>query len=568
MKSLETALQIVLPVEKESLFLCNSDLLLHEIAVQEFHLTDADSIYRNLKNIQDSIAKQIEICNNLETSDNFALKELHPFDLHATQNIILKCKAQLEEMNHKVQRSEDTLKNLEDFLASLRTAELSIEPVTDLSASDTQVLPENTLTIENEAGKIHLMKDKARCLDKHLKMLDISFKDAEWGEDSSCEKLIDVLSMKFGVHEENKLLEICLFKNNELLKNIQDVQNQISKIGLKDPTIPAIKQRKKSLIRVDKDLDEYEEEKKHLQEMADSLLQFKDGREKTVIQQCQNTVLLWENTKASVTECLEECERVLELLKQYQNFKSVLTTLIQKEENVISLQASYMGKENLKKRITEIEIVKEEFSEHLEDVDKINQICKNLQFHLNKMRTFEEPPFEKEANVIVDRWLDINEKTEDHYENLGRALALWDKLFTLKNVIDEWIEKVLQRVKLHPLTEEERERLKEELQVQEQKLPEFFTRVAEIQFLLQTNEVPLELQVMESLILNKMEHIKMSLTGESNHCTVSGNTDELREDLDQAKTQIGMTESLLNALSPSDSLEIFTKLEVPDASLL
>ncbi|XP_049755484.1 nesprin-2 isoform X1 [Elephas maximus indicus] len=565
MESMATALQIVLPVEKASLVLCNSDLLLHEIPIQEFHLTDAGSIYQNLKNIQDSIAKQIEICDNLEKSGNFALKELHPFDLHATQSIILKCKAQLEEMNHKVHRSEGTLKNLEDFLASLRTAELSIEPMTDLLASDTQVLPENTSTIENEEGKIHLMKDKARRLDKHLKMLDISFKDAEWGEDSSCEKLIDVLSAKFGVYEEpteeNKLLEICVLKNNELLKNIQDVQNQISKIGLKDPSIPAVKQRKKSLIRVDKDLDEYEEEKKHLQEMANSLPQFKDGREKTLNQQCQDTVLLWENTKASVAECLEQCERVLELLKQYQNFKNVLTTLIQKEENVISLQASYMGKENLKKRITEIEIVKEEFNEHLEDVDKINQICKNLQFHLNKMRTFEEPPFEKEANVIVDRWLDINEKTEDYYENLGRALALWDKLFTLKDVIDEWIQKVHQRLELHALTEVEREGLKEELWVQEQKLPEFFARVAEIQFLLQTSEVPLELQVMESSILNKMEHVKMGLTGESNRCTLSGNTDELREDLDQAKTQIGMTESLLNALSPSDSLEIFTKLE-------
>lgn len=51
---------------------------------------------------------------------------------------------------------------------------------------------------------------------------------------------------------------------------------------------------------------------------------------------------------------LDQCERVLELLKQYHNFKSVLTTLIQKEENVISLQASYMGKDNLKKRIAEV----------------------------------------------------------------------------------------------------------------------------------------------------------------------------------------------------------------------
>uniref|UniRef100_A0A2K5XMG3 Spectrin repeat containing nuclear envelope protein 2 n=1 Tax=Mandrillus leucophaeus TaxID=9568 RepID=A0A2K5XMG3_MANLE len=571
MESLETALQLVLPVEKASFLLCGSDLPLHKMAIQGFHLIDADGIYQHLRNIQDSTAKQIEICNRLEEPGNFILKELHPFDLHAMQNIILKYKTQFEEMNHKVQRSEDTLKALEDFLASLRTAKLSAEPFIDLSASDTQVAQENTLTVKNKEGEIHLMKDKAKHLDKRLKMLDMSFKDAELGEDTSCENLLGALSVKLpethgcGVQEEfteeNRLLEACIFKNNELRKNIQDVQSQISKIGLKDPTVPAVKHRKKSLIRLDKVLDEYEEEKIHLQGMANSLPHFKDGREKTVNQQCQNTVLLWENAKALVTECLEQCGRVLELLKQYQNFKSILTTLIQKEESVISLQASYMGKENLKKRIAEIEIVKEEFNEHLEVVDKINQICKNLQFYLNKMKTFEEPPFEKEANIIVDRWLDINEKTEDYYENLGRALALWDKLFNLKNVIDEGTEKALQKMELHQLTEEDRERLKEELQVHEQKTSEFSRRVAEIQFLLQSSEIPLELQVMESSILNKMEHVQKCLTGESNCHALSGSTAELREDLDQAKTQIGMTESLLKALSPSDSLEIFTKLE-------
>uniref|UniRef100_A0A2K6JTW1 Spectrin repeat containing nuclear envelope protein 2 n=1 Tax=Rhinopithecus bieti TaxID=61621 RepID=A0A2K6JTW1_RHIBE len=555
MESLETALQLVLPVEKASLLLCGSDLPLHKMAIQGFHLIDADGIYQHLRNIQDSTAKQIEICNRLEEPGNFILKELHPFDLHAMQNIILKYKTQFEEMNHKVQRSEDTLKALEDFLASLRIAKLSAEPFVDLSASDTQVAQENTLTVKNKEGEIHLMKDKAKHLDKRLKMLDMSFKDAELGEDTSCENLLDALSVKlpethgYGVQEElteeNRLLEACIFKNNELRKNIQDVQSQINKIGLKDPTVPAVKHRKKSLIRLDKVLDEYEEEKRHLQGMANSLPHFKDGREKTVNQQCQNTVLLWENTKALVTECLEQCERVLELLKQYQNFKNILTTLIQKEESVISLQASYMGKENLKKRIAEIEIVKEEFNEHLEVVDKINQICKNLQFYLNKMKTFEEPLL----------------KREDYYENLGRALALWDKLFNLKNVIDEGMEKALQKMELHQLTEEDREKLKEELQVHEQKTSEFSRRVAEIQFLLQSSEIPLELQVMESSILNKMEHVQKCLTGESNCHSLSGSTAELREDLDQAKTQIGMTESLLKALSPSDSLEIFTKLE-------
>lgn len=68
---------------------------------------------------------------------------------------------------------------------------------------------------------------------------------------------------------------------------------------------------------------------------------------------------------------------------------------------------------------------------------------------------------------------------------------------------------------------------------------------------------------MESSVLSKMKDVKTHVTGESNSHVPSGSTAELREDLDQAKTQMGMTESLLNALSPSDSLEIFTKLEVP-----
>jgi nesprin-2 len=68
---------------------------------------------------------------------------------------------------------------------------------------------------------------------------------------------------------------------------------------------------------------------------------------------------------------------------------------------------------------------------------------------------------------------------------------------------------------------------------------------------------------MESSVLSKIEHVKKLAMEESNCRELGDSTAELREDLDQAKTQIGMTESLLNALSPSDSLEIFTKLEVP-----
>ncbi|XP_059135375.1 nesprin-2 isoform X3 [Peromyscus eremicus] len=568
MESLEMALQIVLPLEKECARLCDPHLPFCTVALQGLHPVEVDGIYQNLRDVQDSIAKQIRRCATLKEPSDSIPRDLHTLDQCAIQDVVLKCRLQLEAVNRKVEMREDALEALEGFLASLRAAKHSAEPPADPRASNAL---EDTPAVRAVEEDILLMKEKAGPLDERLRMLGIDVKDAEGGEHTTCEKLLGAVPVKFsdshgqskqeGLTEDKTLLEACSSKNHELFKNIQDIQNQIGKIGLKDPTAPAVKHRKKSLLRLDKDLDGFEEEKMRIQKMADSLPEFKDGKEKMVIQQCQDTVALWETTKASLTESLEQCGSVLELLKQYQNIKNNLTALIQKEEGILSQQASYMGRDNLKKKVAEIETVKEEFNEHLEVVDKINQICKNLQYHLNKMKTFQEPPFEKEANAIVDRWLDINEKTEEYGENLGRAVALWDKLFNIKNSIDEWAAKTLGTVESHQLTEEDRERLEEELKVHEEQASEFSRRMTDIQSLLQSNEKPLELQVMESSVLSKMRDVKRYVTGEPNSYVPSGNTAELREDLDQAKTQMGMTESLLNALSPSDSLEIFTKLE-------
>uniref|UniRef100_A0A6I8NCE0 Nesprin-2 n=1 Tax=Ornithorhynchus anatinus TaxID=9258 RepID=A0A6I8NCE0_ORNAN len=569
MKSLEIALGIVLPIEKEAALLCDSDQLSGK-EIQEFNLTNIDAIYQSLQDIQSSLAKQIELCSNLELPDSQRAKEFNPIDLHATHSIILKYKKQFEEMTQKLQSCGDALRALEDFLALLRTTKLSIEHATDGSASNVTALQENTSVIEAVWKEIPQMEEVAKGLDERLKTLGICFKDADNGEDASCVNLAVALSKMAAEAKDpselierahrRQLLEAFLAKNNELLKNIQDVQDQINTIGLKDSTIPAVSHRIKSLTELEKKLNDFGREIEYLWEMAEALPQLKTDKGEMPNQLCRATECFWDNVKSSVVECLEQCERIMELLKQYQSCKSVLTTLIQKKESIVSQQASYMGKENLQRRIATIEMVREEFNEHSQDVDRINQICKNLQYQLNKMKTYEEPPFEKEANIIVDRWLDVNEKTENYYENLGRALALWEKLLNLSSVIDEWTQKELVHVEVHGCPEEEVARLKVELEAQEQNIAEFDSKVTEIQHLLQSSEPPLELQVTKSFILHKIEEIKAFLA-KINTCSLSGSPAELKEDLDQAKNQIGMTESLLKALSPSDSLEIFTKLE-------
>lgn len=49
MESLEMALQIVLPLEKECSLLCASDLSLCTVAVQDLHPLEIDGVYQNLR---------------------------------------------------------------------------------------------------------------------------------------------------------------------------------------------------------------------------------------------------------------------------------------------------------------------------------------------------------------------------------------------------------------------------------------------------------------------------------------------------------------------------------------
>ncbi|KAM9290997.1 nesprin-2 [Morus bassanus] len=565
--SLRTALEIVLPIENESILLCELDQRLKKKDIQQFNLMNSDLAYRELKELQRSILNQIEVCKQLEHLDSSARDEFNPIDLQAASKIMIYYQNQLEEMSHKMQIRESVLKDLGAFMASLRKMQSSIKCLPDPSGQ-----PEiQGKALKEAAQEVSLMAEEAKCLDERLKTVDICLEDAECGRKTCCENLVLTLSEELNatydplreqiLTKEKDLYKIFSTKNSELFKNIQGLRDRINKIGLKDPTIPAIQQRVKSLAELEKELDCAAVEMKPMREIANKLPQIKEEKAEEANEQCRVTERLWEDTKLLLAECQEQCARALELLKQYQSCKTSLTSIIQKQETVLSQQTSYLGKENLNRLITKVEEAKEEFNDHSEDVDKINQICKNLQFQLNKMRSFEEPPFENEANIIVDRWLDINEKTENYCDNLGRAQALWEKLLSLSGTIDAWANAELKNAEDHCLTEEDLMQLKACLQVQEQKLQKFDNTVAEIEELLNSNEPPLELQVIRSSVVQKMELIKELLSTKRGASELTVNTAELKGDLDLAKTQIGMTESLLKALSPSDTLEIFTKLE-------
>ncbi|XP_029453986.1 nesprin-2 isoform X2 [Rhinatrema bivittatum] len=569
MKSLKSALKILLPIESEAIFLCDPNEQPHEKETEQFTLTNIGSIFQELKDVQKSVDDQIELCSKLDPSEVNKVGSIISEDLQVTRSIMLQYKKQFEETNQKMQSNEIALKALEGFLCKLEKAKISIAMVENDLTANAPALQENRLKVEDVQKEISSMKVEAKSLDEMIKTVEISMEDPESRLATSCEDLITRVAGKAeAVHryillkeesrQQEDLQETFFIRHGELLKNIGDIHDQISKIGLEDPTVHAINLRIKSLSDLERQLSSYIPDKDRLKEMVDKLLKFQKEKERGAEEQYRRIESLWEETSLSLIEGHEECDKVIELLRDFQSCKKSLTALIRRVENAIQEQASYMGKDNLQRTVAKIEALKKELSDHSTEVDKVNNIGKMLQFQLNKMKNFEEPPFEKEVNSLVDRWLDINEKIENYGENMRRALALWEKLNNLINEIDTWSELQLKRLKEHHLTEKEVTQLEVELQAQEQKIEEFNKKSAEIQSLLQSNDPPLQLQVIKNFVLNKMQQIRTQITSKPED---EGETAGLKKDLDLARTQLGAIESFLNALSVLDNLDVFSTLE-------
>ncbi|XP_044291548.1 nesprin-2 isoform X3 [Varanus komodoensis] len=555
MASLKAVLALLRPIESKWVSLCHLDEQLCTADIPRGILSKADLPFKKVKKIRTSVANCIEQCSRRGRSSP-AGETVDPTDWQAAGAVMGEFRARLEELGHKMQVVEAILQDLETFLAFLKRVKRSVDACTPQSAED---VPQ----------EVSQLKKEAKNLDERLRRVHVRLEEAEGVEKMWCQDLVAALGIKeapaAGPAEKQEVTqsqeEEFALKNSELYKNIQDLHDKITKLGLRDPTIPAVQQRLKSLTELRQKLDRHAAEMRALNEMVGQLAKSTKARREDVRQQWRLTESLWKETKLSIAERLEHCAQVMELLKNYHSCKSCLENIILKQEHALSQQVSYMGKENLQRIIAKVNLVKQEFNSRSEDVDRINQICKNLQSHLNKMKSFEDPPFENEANAIVDRWLDINERTENYCDNLGRALALWDKLLNLSSSVDEWSNAELKNLEDGHLSEEELAELEAALRFQEKNLEEFDSKVDEIQHLLNSSEPPLELQVIRSSLLNKMELIRKQLPNRSVPIGLNGNTVELKGDLDLAKTQIGMTESLLKALSPSDTLEIFTKLE-------
>ncbi|XP_058468686.1 nesprin-2-like isoform X4 [Solea solea] len=275
---------------------------------------------------------------------------------------------------------------------------------------------------------------------------------------------------------------------------LRDIRRAAEHVRLHEATLPALQLRKRALTELDSRLAGLLSELHHAQHSPQS------GEVKDV----------WDETTRAVTERLELCCVLTELMKRFQSVRAELSGTLQRAETTISEKASYMGRENLQRLYTKVQETKAELHHAGDSIEDVRSVCRQIHTHLRRMPECDAILFESEADTLTDSWLDISERTDSHLENLRLGLTLWGGVLQLGAEVENWTSAKVNTFVQSPSfqSEDDIEPLKSEIVSQEKRVEHFERKASEIQSLLQSTDPLLELQVTGNQMRKKLEQLK------------------------------------------------------------
>ncbi|XP_044023969.1 nesprin-2 isoform X2 [Siniperca chuatsi] len=359
------------------------------------------------------------------------------------------------------------------------------------------------------------------------------------------------------VKKEGEEKESLVQRTVALLGALREMRGVAEQLGLQEPTLPALQQRTRALTELESRLAAHLTELQYIQD-ASSQSRIPD------VSQTREVEDVWEETAKAVTERLEQCNVLTELLKKFQSIRGELSGTLQRAESTISEQASYMGKDNLQRLHTKVQETKAELNGLGDGIEEVRSVCRQLHTHLRHISECTIIPFEGEADALMDRWLDISERTDSHLENVHLGLTLWDGVLQLGAEVESWTANKLAVFAQSPSfqTDEDIRSLQNEIVAQEKNMERFHRRATEIQALLQRAEPPLELQVVETQMKKKIEQLKELVSeAEDIHKQMVAAKRQITARMAECFNSLQKIQVSLSTLSGSDVATVLAKLK-------
>ncbi|XP_067239735.1 nesprin-2-like isoform X9 [Chanodichthys erythropterus] len=558
-KSLETAVKLLESTDIQIRLISDQlkQISQKPLNIRNFAVADARNLHEDLKRLDESIEKELFLLKSEgSVSDSADLSHIElqaRLPLQQTLHDRTKC---LEQQRQCLSKSESALVALENLLFQLKQVN------DDLTAAHS--------TSDCSYSLVSIQRSLQQAKEESVQ-LDQILDDAGMGvtlddKPGSCHEMVSALALhaeevetklaigprrsdRGGKGREKGEQRVFGRKRMGLQVALREVLTALERHGLKEPTLPALQHRLRFLTDMESKLVALRLE---IQDLRDTCAQ--TSTSDTSLSELQTE---WENAHRAVTESLEQCVSLIELLKKFQSCRNRLGSTLQRAEQTIADQAYYMGKDNLQLLISKVTGIKSDLSGLGDGVEEFRTMCRQLQSLMRRIPDCIDAPFESEADTLMDRWLDVTEKTDCHLDNLQAGLSLWEKLLLLAGEVEDWsTQKLITLAQSHPFhTELDVSAMQDELRVQEENIEHFHRRSSEIQELLQSHEFPLELQVIESQLRKKMMEV-MELFSE---------TSDVFRQLEAAKSQVAseIADHLSSIQTITNTLSTLTTAESP-----
>ncbi|XP_062293145.1 nesprin-2 isoform X5 [Scomber scombrus] len=359
------------------------------------------------------------------------------------------------------------------------------------------------------------------------------------------------------VKTEKEEDESLVQRRSVLLGALKEIQGAAEQLGLQEPTLPALQQRTRALTKLDSQLACHLSELQYLCG-ASSQSAVPDDSQTSAVED------LWKETTKAVTDRLDQCCNLTELLKRFQSIRGELRGTLQRAESTINEQASYMGRDNLQRLHTQVQETIAELNGLGVSIEEVRSVCRQLHTLLRKIPECITIPFESEADALMDRWLDISERTDSYLDNIHLGLTLWDGVLKLGAEVESWTANKLAVFTQSPSfqTDEDIRAFKDEILTREESMDCFHRRAAEIQTLLQSTEPPLELQVVETQMRKRMEQLKELVSeAEDVYRQMVATKGQITARMSECYNSLQRVQDSLLSFSGSDVVKILTKLK-------
>ncbi|XP_016380976.1 nesprin-2-like [Sinocyclocheilus rhinocerous] len=565
-KSLETAVELLESADNQIRLISDhiKQISQKPLNIRNFAVADPKNLHEEIKRLDESIEKELFLLKSDGSVSDAS--HLSPIELQAhlpLQQTLHGHTICLDQQRQCLRKSESALVGLVNLLSHLQKVNAEFNAAHNASNHSLVSIRQSLQQARDESVQLDQLLDDAG--------MRITLDD----KPGSCHEMVSALALR--VEEVEARLAVGLKQSDRggkgrvegeqrdrafgrkrmgLQVALREVLTALEKHGLKEPTLPALQHRLRFLTDMESKLVALRSE---IQDLRNTCAQ--TSTSDTGISELQTQ---WENAHRAVTESREQCVSLTEFLKKFQSCRNRLGSTLQKAEQTIGDQASYMGKDNLQLLISKVTSLKSDLSGLGDGVEEFRAVCRQLQSLMRRIPDCADTPFESEADSLMDLWLDVTEKTDCHLDNLQAGLSLWEKLLLLAGEVEGWsAQKLMTLAQSNPFqTEKDVSVMEDELRIQEENIEHFHRRSSEIQELLQSREFPLELQVIESQLRKKMAEVKELFSEASDVFRQLGAAKgKMASDIADHLSSIQTITNALTSLTTSESPQVLNTIQ-------